>query len=138
MASPQAENGYTKIANEIMEVLVKTHLRPAEWRIILFLLRKTWGWGKKDDAISLSQFARGCDMKRQNAHRALKRLIDQNIIKKTVINTDYRCGLRYSFNKNYEQWKLSSYVMTDKRVKIRETIKESVFAKNTDRSFFYY
>jgi len=57
MANPQPENGHTDIANEIIEALWKINLSSYEWRVLLYLLRKTYGWHKKTDQISLSQFS---------------------------------------------------------------------------------
>ena len=56
MASPQLKDGYVAIANEIMDALA--HIRiPGEARQVLdVILRKTYGWKKKEDEISLSQF----------------------------------------------------------------------------------
>lgn len=55
MASPQTEDGYTAIANEIMEALIAAELSGQEFRIALLVIRKTYGFKKKEDAISLSQ-----------------------------------------------------------------------------------
>ena len=38
MASPQKENGYTPIANEILEELVKIDLLGAEFRVLFFMV----------------------------------------------------------------------------------------------------
>ena len=56
MANPQKENGYTAIANEIMEALCR-HRIPGEDRQVLdVIFRKTYGFNKIEDYISLSQF----------------------------------------------------------------------------------
>ena len=47
MANPQLEDGYTKIANEILEALAGINLSPYEGRALFFLIRKTYGWKKK-------------------------------------------------------------------------------------------
>ena len=58
MASPQLEDGYTQISNELLEALCWMNLSPYEWRVLLWILRKTYGWKKKTDWISLSQFSK--------------------------------------------------------------------------------
>ncbi len=80
MANPQCENGYTKIANEIMEALYQVNLSPYESRIVWFLFRKTYGLKKKIDRISLSQFANNIRLDRRLIHRTLKKLIQKNMI----------------------------------------------------------
>jgi len=77
--NPQVEDGYTKIVNSIVEALCQTDLSGTEMRMVLFLLRKTYGWNKKIDAISQSQFAEGVNINRRNVNREIKRLINRNI-----------------------------------------------------------
>jgi phage replication O-like protein O len=79
MANPQKENGYTVIANEILEALMRIRLSGEEWKCLLVILRKTYGWNKKEDKISLSQFVLMTGMKKQSVHRALKKLSSKNI-----------------------------------------------------------
>jgi len=54
MANPQPEDGHIDIANEIAEKLARTQLSGTEHKIIWAIWRKTWGWHKKEDRISLS------------------------------------------------------------------------------------
>ena len=56
MANPQREDGHIDMAHEIAEQLAKINLRPYEWRTLWVLWRKTWGWHKKEDKISITQF----------------------------------------------------------------------------------
>ncbi len=108
MASPQKENGYTPIANEIMEALTSHRIPGEQMQCLLFILRKTYGFNKKWDAIANSQFVRATGLKKQNVYRAIKDLITKNI----VIKKDYNPTARYCFNKNYNQWKVSSKKIT--------------------------
>jgi hypothetical protein len=48
MANPQAEHGHVDIANEIMEALAKISIPSEARRILDFILRKTYGWHKKE------------------------------------------------------------------------------------------
>lgn len=97
MASPQKENGYTPIANEILEKLVNTHLLGAEYQIVFFVIRKTYGYQKKADRISLTQFEKATGLSRPTVVKTLKNLVSRNILSRSV-------NLIYSFNKNYETW----------------------------------
>ena len=47
MSSPQLENGYTKIANEILESIIKARITASEKDILIFVIRKTYGYGKR-------------------------------------------------------------------------------------------
>lgn len=102
MANPQKENGYTSIANEIMEALVRTRI-PGEARQMLdFIIRKTYGYGKTTDMIATSQFCEATGLKKFIIHRARKRLLLANLI--TVSKNDNSQILSYSFQKDYEKW----------------------------------
>lgn len=111
MANPQLEDGYTKIANPIQDALCGFRV-PGELRQILdFILRKTFGWNKTEDAISMSQFVELTHMKKPNIVRAIKKLSDHSIIfvRKDGINSIPF----YKLNKDYEQWKHFTKVSTD-------------------------
>lgn len=105
MANPQKENGHIDIANEIAEALMQVNLSAYETRVLWCILRKTWGWKKKVDKISLSQFAKAIHLDRRLIHRALKSLSSKKMI---VIYKDDKNLISYGFQKNYEIWKLSS------------------------------
>lgn len=96
MANPQKENGYTAIANEIMDKLARTPIRSEVRRILDFVLRKTYGFNKLQDKISLSQLAEGTNMKRSSVCRAKK-----EAVAKQLLHEDEN-GL--SFNKNHDEW----------------------------------
>ncbi|MFC2018857.1 replication protein [Chloroflexota bacterium] len=80
LASPKLENGFTKIPNEILEPLARTKLSPYESRVLLLVLRKTYGWHKELDWISLSQISMGTGIAKPNVCRTIKRLKERNII----------------------------------------------------------
>ena len=107
--TPQLEDGYTKIANEIIEALCRINLSPYESRVVWGIFRKTYGYNKKEDWISLSQFSDLIDLDRRLIHRATKSLENRNII---VINRDDKRKPNYMFQKDYTKWLLSSVKMT--------------------------
>ena len=82
MANPQRENGHIDVANEIAEALAKTQLSGYESRILWVILRKTYGWHKKIDSISITQFEKATGLKRRHIQRTLKKLLNRNIITK--------------------------------------------------------
>jgi len=102
MANPQCEDGYTRIANEILEHgLAKINLSAYEYRILAVLWRKTYGFGKTEDTISVTQFERATGIKRRHVKKTLDSLVTKNIVfkdRKSYIST-------YGFNKDYESWK---------------------------------
>ena len=109
MASPQIENGYTKIANEIIEALAGIRISGEEMQALWVILRKTYGWNKKEDKISLSQFALLTGVKKPNIIRAIKKLLSKKII---IIKNDNGNPLKYRFNKDFDAWKPLSKKIT--------------------------
>jgi phage replication O-like protein O len=101
IANPQKENGYTSIANEILEQIAKIKLSPTQYRIIFIVWRYTYGFNRKEHELSLSflSTATGCD-KRQ-LQRELKSLEEKKVIDQVIKSGAYR---KVSFNKNYEEW----------------------------------
>lgn len=104
--SPQKENGYTSIAHELMDALAKFPLPGAQMQCLLFILRKTYGFHKKADHISLSQFSKGTGIPRRNVARAIDQLKQKNIInvKKCSVKYDTTTTSIYSLNKDYSSW----------------------------------
>jgi len=97
MANPQKENGFTPIANEIIEQLVKASLLGSEYQLVFFVIRKTYGYHKKQDRIALSQFELGTGLSRPTVVKSLKNLV----LKKVLLRSE---NLLYSLNKDYEKW----------------------------------
>jgi len=83
--NPQIEDGYVKIADELAEAFARYRISGEEWQVLWAILRKTYGWNKKEDWISLSQFQELTGIKRPNIIRALKKLIQKNIVIKMII-----------------------------------------------------
>lgn len=99
MNNPQLEDGYTQIADEILEALARTNLSQYQHRIVYTIFRKTYGYGKRDDWISLSQFEAATGMRRQHVWRALKELEARKIVTRTGYNNRV-----IRFNKRYAEW----------------------------------
>ncbi len=96
MASPQKEDGFTPIANEILNHLVMPGLNGSEFRLILWVVRKTYGFAKKADQISLTQFQKATGMKRSSVVKTLKTLVAKRLL---LLEKG-----GFVFNKNWETW----------------------------------
>jgi len=112
MANPQKENGHVDIANEIVEALAKTYLSSRESQILWAILRKTYGWHKKEDWISGNQLVEMTGINKSHISRTLKRLINRNIIKKN--------GRKLGLQKNYEKWEKLPNGATSKKLPIQD------------------
>ena len=103
MANPQVKNGYTKISNEIMEALAKIRISGEARQMLDVIIRKTYGFNKKEDKIATIQFMELTGLSRLAIPKARKKLISLNII--TVSQKGYSQILTYSFQKDYDKWK---------------------------------
>lgn len=103
MANPQKENGYTAIANEILEHLALIRISGEARQVLDVIIRQTYGFQKKEDKISLSQFQEKTNLPRSNVCRAVSklRLLNIIIIKKETTRNSIT---KYSLNKNYDSW----------------------------------
>jgi len=100
-ASPQAEDGHVDIANEIVEALAKRNLSAYESRILWVIFRKTYGWHKKTDQVSITQFEKATGLKRRHVHRTLSELVERKIVTR-IGNSRI---VSYGFQKDYTKWK---------------------------------
>lgn len=108
--SLQAENGFLQIPNDIVEKFAGIRISGEEWMVLWGILRKTLGWHKQEDRMSLSQFALATGLKRQTVLRAISKLSSKKII--TVIKNDDSQVNIYRFNKRFDEWQPLSKKIT--------------------------
>jgi len=126
MASPQLENGYTRLANETLEALSTVQMSGSEWQFVMCLFRKTYGFNKKEDWITGSQIVVMTGLKKERVSEAKKRLVERKIV------TEKRNKI--SFQKDYEQWvelRKSVTVVTEKRNKVLRKSVNTIDNKET-------
>jgi phage replication O-like protein O len=99
---PQIEDGYTRIANEILENIMKVSLNGTQFRIVLAVWRFTYGFQRKEHDLSLSFLAKAIGASKSQIDRELSALIERNII--TVVGAGERGSRVVTFNKNYSEW----------------------------------
>lgn len=100
MANVQPENGTLRIANELAEALCRVDLSPCESRVLWVIFRKTYGWRKSEDVISLSQFQKLTGLYRASVCRAIQSLKVKNII---FIEKVGKLNM-FKIQKNYDLW----------------------------------
>lgn len=96
------KNGFTRIANLILDALPLAKLNGTQKGICLFLFRRTYGWKRKYDAISLKDFAAACGTSTTYISRQIAELLRKNIIRRLV----YQPGKTpvYEFVSNLAEW----------------------------------
>ena len=132
IASPQTEDGFTAIANELMIQICGIRIPGESRQVFDVILYKTYGWKKKVDWISLSQFEELTGIKKQNVKRAINKLLDMNMI---FIKKDNDEQTFYGINKNYLTWEpLSKKITLSKKIKpVIKKDKASLSKKSTTK-----
>lgn len=92
---------FTKIPSDILEEITRSHVFCARTRILAAIIRKTMGWNKAEDWISLSQFEVITGIGKSNVCRTLNQLVRAKII----IKSDNK----YRINAITKAWKALSH-----------------------------
>ncbi|WP_342576561.1 replication protein [Paenibacillus sp. FSL M8-0142] len=103
MAGPQLEDGYTRIANAILEEVARRKLNGTQYSILLTVWRYTYGFNRKDCALSVSFIREAIEGDLKGVKRELANLIDRRIL----VITQEAYGIqprKIAFNKRFDEW----------------------------------
>ena len=103
MASPQKENGYTAIANELLEAICKARFNGTQYKILLCVMRYTYGFHRKAHGLSITFISNSIGVSRRYVSAEIQRLIDQNVLAVLSKHTDTSSRV-LAVNKNYNEW----------------------------------
>lgn len=104
MADVQPENGFTRIANPILENIIKLSLNGTQFRIIMLVWRETYGFNRKEHSLSETFIASRLGLQRQNIHREITGLFDSKILI-AIHEATFNSSRVIAFNKNYDEWR---------------------------------
>jgi len=96
---PQVEDGYTRIANELLVAMARARLKSTEYPIVLFIARETYGWNVKHKIVRVDFMARELGMASTKVSEAVAELLRRKVL--------YRVGDSQGplgINKHYDQW----------------------------------
>lgn len=103
----QVESGnFTRIINPLIEELIKLPFKGCELAVALFIIRKTYGFNKTKDEISLTQFQLGLARSRQTIVTALKNLQLVNVARLVKQGDSKKHSNCWEINKYYNTWEL--------------------------------
>lgn len=97
---PQLEDGFVRIANELFDAILTFQFSGRQQTVLLAIVRKTYGYGKKSDDMSASQIGDICGIARNHVTETLKQLAEMNVI--TMARGEY--GMLIGINKHHGQW----------------------------------
>lgn len=124
--TPQLENGFTKIANEILDAFSSNRIPGEQMQCLMVIIRRTYGYHSKEARISNTEFMIATGLKRPSICRALNSLIQKNIVSKKANSKE----ITYRFNKDYNSWKqLSKKLIVSKKANNRYQKSEQLLAK---------
>jgi len=100
---PQVEDGFTKIANELLEAFATLPLNGTQWRIIMVVLRYTYGFNRKSAKLSETFIAKATKINSKQINREIRPLIDNNIL---IIEQSaaFNSPRVLKLNKHYKTW----------------------------------
>jgi phage replication O-like protein O len=102
MADVQLENGFARIANELLDEWVLLPLSGREFRILIAIVRKTYGFGKKQDILSISQISEMTGIDPRNTKRVVRLLVKERMIT--------RDGMVTAIQKDHDLWRMKNLV----------------------------
>jgi len=114
---PQVEDGYTRIANELFEAVTNAQTCPItlrQMRLLLAVIRKTYGFNKKTDRMSDGQLAAETGLTRQNVNKAKRELLAMNILRMD--------GYKLGVNKDYAEWDFTAKPEKDNLKQTRDSV----------------
>lgn len=103
MASPQLEDGYTRIANELLEAKAKARLSAAEHSVLDVVFRECYGrnGGQKECFLSFEDISNKTGLPESTTSWAITRLCRRNVL----IRDRHTYPPKTSVQKDYELWK---------------------------------
>lgn len=108
MTSPQTENGFTRIANEILEAVQSFRFTQNQFKLLLALWRNTYGWNRKECEFSLNQIIKQTGLQRKRVIDTLQSLEENNVIIEVKPPRGSSPKV-VKFNKNYMTWTVKKY-----------------------------
>ncbi len=101
--SVQLENGYTRIANEVLEVIYGTNFNATQLKIILCVIRYTYGFNRKSHTLSVNFISKATGVSKRYISNELQKLIKANVIL-VIKNYTVTNSRELQLNKNHQEW----------------------------------
>jgi len=92
----ELDDGYARLSNMLLEAYSGADLTKRQFKVLLAILRKTYGWNKPMDRISDSQLSDITNLPVKRCNEAKLELVRMNVIKQQ--------GGMFGPNKNLSEW----------------------------------
>lgn len=101
MGNPQLEDGHTRIANELFEAIISFQFSSRQLKVVMAVIRKTYGFNKKQDRLALSTISEMTGVIKTHVCQTVKQLREMNVLEVDASGFSHCISL----NKNYREWK---------------------------------
>lgn len=108
MASPQLDDGYTRIANELLDAMIRSDLSKREMKVALCIIRMTYGYGRKSWTTNYQNIAERTGIDRRNVMRTIGSLVALSVVAKLATSN----SVQVNVIKDYNKWGLVARIAT--------------------------
>lgn len=74
------DEAYTKTPNKLLDAILKSRFTASQMTVLLYVIRKTYGWNKHMDSISISKIAKDTEYSRRTMISAVSDLVKLNVL----------------------------------------------------------
>ena len=99
--NPQLEHGHVRIANELLEALIGYPFGGGELKVVLAVIRLTYGWNRKSCSLRQTTLAHLTRLDRRQIQRVLTTLRQQGVLFRDRATRPFT----YQLNKAYQGWR---------------------------------
>lgn len=92
------DDGFTRLANMLLEEYAGADLTKRQFKVLLAVLRLTYGWNKPMDRIANSQIAQIAKLPEKRVSETRVQLVEMNLL--------VQAGRRIGPNKNTSEWEI--------------------------------
>jgi phage replication O-like protein O len=115
MASPQVQNGFVRIANELAKAFCRYRISGEGWQVLMAIMRQTYGYQKKEAKIRMDELEELTLLDERQIWRGLAWLKRHNIVRRDK-------SMMTSVNKDYESWLLSTGIVDKEKKSLTKTV----------------
>lgn len=119
MANPQPDK-FTRLSSELLNALCRTRVSGEARQVFDAIMRKTYGFHKKEDFIAISQISEATGLSKRSAERGKAVLVNLGMI--TTVKIDGVTVHQVAIQKDYKRWKTYNPTPTDMTVKDTDKI----------------
>jgi len=108
MASPQLEHGYTRVAHELLEAIARAPLRGAQIRVLLVVIRRTFGafGSPKMVALSLGDISKATGLGKSRVGHVVTELLAARVLLEGDVARSATGARTIGPNKDHSVWSM--------------------------------